>query len=160
VSFLARSGLKGKIAQNFVDGKLITLTVVAAKKNFLCYNFNMKNYKKTIGGFGENLAKNFLIRRGYKIIANNVKIGHCELDLVASCKKELIFVEVKTLSSEKIGPANEALKSRQIKNLKKAMSIYCWQQRHDPEKARFDFISIDLNRAAKTAKIKHYQNIL
>lgn len=120
----------------------------------------MGKYKKTIGRFGENLAKNFLIRHGYKIIAGNVKIGHCELDIVASCKKELIFVEVKTLSSEKIGPADEALKNRQIKNLKKAMSIYCWQQRHDPGRARLDFISIDLNRATKTAKLKHYQNIL
>lgn len=120
----------------------------------------MGKYKKTLGCFGENLAKNFLIRRGYKIIAGNVRIGHCELDIIASYKKELVFVEVKTLSSEKIGPADEALKSRQIKNLKRAMSIYCWQQHHNPEKARLDFISVDLNRAAKTAKLKHYQNIL
>lgn len=127
---------------------------------FLCYTFIMEKYKKTIGRFGENLAKNFLAKRGYKIIAGNIRIGRCELDIVASYKKELVFVEVKTLSSEKIGPADEALKSRQIKNLKKAMSIYCWRRRHDPEKARLDFISIDLNRPAKTAKLKHYQNIL
>lgn len=120
----------------------------------------MEKYKKTIGRFGENLAKHFLIKRGYKIIASNLKIGHYEFDLIAIYENELIFVEVKTLSSEKIGPADEALKSRQIKNLKKAMSIYCYQFHKTIETARLDFIAVDLNRITKTAKLKHYKNIV
>jgi putative endonuclease len=125
-----------------------------------CYNLKMEKYKKTIGHFGENLAKNFLIKRGYKIIDCNAKISYCELDIVTIYKNEIVFVEVKTLASDKMGPADEALKHRQIKILKRAISLYCWQHRLNREKSRLDFISIDLNRMAQTAKLKHYKNIL
>jgi putative endonuclease len=119
----------------------------------------MEKYKKTIGKYGEDLAKNFLIKRGYEIIESNKKISYWELDIVAKKGKEIIFVEVKTLSSKKMGPAEEALKSRQIKFLKKAISIYCWQKRINPNLIRLDFIAINLSREKKTANLKHYKNI-
>lgn len=120
----------------------------------------MEKYKKTIGRFGEDLAEKFLLKRGYKIIARNLKIGRNELDIIALINEEMVFVEVKTLASGRIGPANEALKGRQIKNLKRAMSVYAWECRHNQEKIRLDFISIDLNRRDKTAKLKHYKDII
>ncbi len=119
----------------------------------------MKRYKKIVGRFGENLAKNFLKKRGYRIIAENKKLGSPEIDLVAEKEKEIIFVEVKTRTSLELGPADEALKLSQIKTLKRAIGAYCSQNKINPEKIRLDFISIDINRAEKTAKIKHYKDI-
>jgi putative endonuclease len=119
----------------------------------------MEKYKKTIGRFGEDLAEKFLAKRGYKIISRNVKISYWELDIITEKDKKIIFVEVKTLSTDKLGVAEDVLKHRQMKFLKKAISIYCWQNKINPNLIRPDFIAINLNRQKKTAKIKHYKNI-
>jgi putative endonuclease len=119
----------------------------------------MKKYKKTIGAFGEELAKNFLLKRGYQMIESNIKIGYGEIDIVASLANRPVFVEVKTLSGPKMGPADEALGRRQIKILKKTIAHYCWSHRLDYSLSRLDFIAIDLDRAKKTATIKHYKDI-
>jgi putative endonuclease len=120
----------------------------------------MSGYKKIVGHYGEDLAKNFLERRGYKIIERNKKISHGELDIVARDGSEIVGVEVKTLASETFGPADLALTRRQIKILKKTLSFYCWQKRTNPDRARLDFVAININRREKTAKIKYYKNIL
>ena len=120
----------------------------------------MEKYKKTIGYFGEGLAKNFLTRKSYKIIASNIKLGYLEIDVVAQDKKEIVFIEVKTKTSTIFGSAEDALTSAQIKNLKRAILIYCGQNKINPNYVRLDFIAIDLNCKDKKAKIKHYKNII
>jgi putative endonuclease len=119
----------------------------------------MLTAKKTIGNFGERLACDFLIKRGYQIIDTNKKVGRREIDIVAVTGNLTIFIEVKTLSTAQLTPAEEALTRRQIEILKKAIQIYCWVNKINPFACRLDFICINMNRHAKTAKIKHYANI-
>jgi len=119
----------------------------------------MQKYKKAIGAFGERLAKEFLIRRGYEVLAANVRISKLELDIVARKDGRLIFVEVKTRLASNIGPAEDALKSSQIKDLKRAMSAYCRINKKSLESSRLDFIAIDLKPKSSSAKIKHFQDI-
>lgn len=119
----------------------------------------MDGYKKTIGRFGESLAKDFLSRRGYKIIGTNLRFGRLEIDLVARLKKQTIFIEVKTRQAASVGPAEDALKLSQIKDLKRAITAYCYHKNVNVNDSQLDFIAIDLNRARKTAKIKHFKNI-
>ena len=120
----------------------------------------MEKYKKKIGNFGEILAKNFLITRNYTIIDSNIKLGYLEIDLIAREKDQLVFVEVKTRTSLTLGPAEDALASSQIKNLKRAISIFCARNRINLNKVRLDFIAIDLNIKSKLAKIKHFKDII
>ena len=47
----------------------------------------MMNYRQKIGKYGEILAKNYLIKHGYKIIAMNVKIGYPETDIITKKDK-------------------------------------------------------------------------
>ena len=119
----------------------------------------MTLYKKTIGKFGEDLACDFLKKRGYRILERNVKISYQEIDIVSSLKNRLVFVEVKTRSSDNLGGAEDALFPKQIKNLKKAIAAYCHQRQKKLFSISLDFVAIDLNRINKTAKIKHYKNI-
>lgn len=119
----------------------------------------MNAYKKTIGRFGESLAKDFLSRRGYKMLGANLKFGKLEIDLVAESEKQTIFVEVKTRLAASAGPAEDALKLSQIKDLKRAISAYCRLNRVNPNCSRLDFIAIDLDAAGKKAKIKHFKDI-
>jgi len=118
----------------------------------------MLTEKKTIGNFGEQLARDFLIRHGYRIIDSNKKIGHREIDIIAKTGFFTVFVEVKTLANNRI-PAEEALTRHQIRILKKTISSYCYSYRLPTRNTRLDFISINIDRKTKVVKIRHYPNI-
>ena len=57
--------------------------------------------KKDVGNFGEKVCARFLRKSGYKIIGRNVRMGHLEIDIIASNKEYIVFVEVKTRNTEK-----------------------------------------------------------
>ncbi len=119
----------------------------------------MMPYKKIIGNFGENIACIFLKKRGYKIIERNIKLSYQEIDIVAKHDKKIIFIEVKTRTSKYLGAAEDSLYSSQIKNLKKAITNYCYKNYKNLSLIRLDFIAIDIDKKNKTIKIKHYKNI-
>ena len=119
----------------------------------------MLTRKKTIGNFGEQLAADFLVARGYSIVAKNQKIGRWEFDLIARQNDRTVFVEIKTLAFG-TSPAETALSRRQIEILLKAMQYYCWQNKVSPLATRLDLISVNINRIRRTARIRHYRNIV
>ena len=43
----------------------------------------------------------YLRKNGYKIMGRNVRMGHLEIDIIASDKTHIVFVEVKTRNTEK-----------------------------------------------------------
>ena len=57
--------------------------------------------KKDVGNFGEKVCARFLRKSGYKVIGRNVRMGHLEIDIIASNKEYIVFVEVKTRNTEK-----------------------------------------------------------
>jgi putative endonuclease len=116
-------------------------------------------YRQKVGKFGEILAKNYLIKHGYKIVDCNVKISYQEIDIVANFKEKIVFVEVKTMASSTFGLAEDNITSRKIQNLKKAIDMYINSKNLDPENIRLDLISIDIDRNKKIAKIKHYRDL-
>jgi putative endonuclease len=126
---------------------------------FAGYNIKVLTVKKTIGNFGEQLACDFLIRRGYQIIDRNKKIGRREIDIIAADYGVLVFVEVKTTARIINAAAEEALSRGQIETIKKAISLYCRAKRIDLNKTRLDFICIKINRFSQKAVLKHYRNI-
>ena len=49
-----------------------------------------------IGRWGEDVAANLLVQKGYKIEARNWKEGKLEVDIIAADSHNIVFVEVKT----------------------------------------------------------------
>ncbi|MDD5031558.1 MAG: YraN family protein [Patescibacteria group bacterium] len=121
---------------------------------------NGVNYRREVGKFGENLAKNYLLKKGYEIIGENVKISFQEIDIIARQEKMLVFIEVKTRLSSAFGGAEDAFDFRKSGYLEKALESYIYKNNLDENLIRLDFISIDLNREKKIAKIKHYKDII
>ncbi len=117
------------------------------------------SYRQKIGEFGEKLAKNYLLRKQYKILETNLRVGHKEVDILAKFNKKLIFVEVKTrLYGDSTG-ADEAVDENKINYLTSALSQYVYAHGYDPEAVRLDLIAITLNKVNNTANIKHYKDI-
>ena len=64
----------------------------------------MSNTKET-GNYGEIQASNYLVKKGYTIIARNYYGKHGEIDIIAVTPDNttLVFVEVKTRKSKLFG---------------------------------------------------------
>nr|MBP8067657.1 YraN family protein [Pedobacter sp.] len=56
-----------------------------------------------LGKRGEQLARQFLIQRGYEILDENWVFERAEIDLIAYINRIIVFVEVKTRSSTGFG---------------------------------------------------------
>ena len=94
-----------------------------------------------LGQIGEEEACRFLIRKGYTLLERNWRVGHLELDIIAECYGEIIFVEVKTRSNEDFAPAITAVDDEKIKNLRLAARHYLDLNRLD-QPIRFDIITV------------------
>ncbi len=78
--------------------------------------------RQNIGKIGEHYAQQYLIDRGYMIIAinqqfnqNKKKLG--EIDIIASLNNITYLFEVKTRKSNTFGPASEAITNNKLKTL-------------------------------------------
>lgn len=115
--------------------------------------------KKIIGNFGENIAKKYIIKKGYKIIAQNKNFSNYEIDIIAQIKNKIVFFEVKTSSNYSLSDPEDYIDNRKLKNLKKASYIYSREERKSLEKIFFDLLAIKIDSKKKIATVKHYKNI-
>jgi len=121
----------------------------------------MEKYRQAIGRLGETKAKKYLRRRGYQILETNYRTRAGELDLIAKEKDCLVFVEVKTRTSDEYGAPAEAVSYYKQQHMLKSAQYYL--SRHGGEcECRFDVIEVRLpNRGLlKIAKINHLKNVL
>jgi len=119
----------------------------------------MKMYKKSVGAFGEMIAEKHLIKKKYKIIDKNFYIRGGEIDIIAQKGEYLVFVEVKTRSSNKFGSAAEAVDFYKKTRMIKAAKVFL--QRYGNAYARFDVIEVYItsNSTKLVAdKISHIEN--
>jgi putative endonuclease len=94
-----------------------------------------------LGRYGEQLAKDFLIDAGYRILEQNWRYGRAELDLIATIDHKIIFVEVKTRRSADHGEPADFVNWKKEKQLEFASSAYIERRNHQGE-IRFDIIAI------------------
>lgn len=110
------------------------------------------------GRAGENIAAKYLEEKGYKIIDRNFRTSYKELDIVAIYKNTLVFIEVKTRSTELFGGAAESISANKLKSLVNASEFYKMTHPKLPDSLRIDAILIDLF-SKKVKSIKHIENV-
>ncbi len=118
----------------------------------------MKNSRNIqVGTKGEVIAKEYLEKIGYKILETNWHYSkNSEIDIIAIDKKTLVFVEVKTRTSENFGHPLEAITPRKLEKIHMATLAYIQAAKVKYENYRIDAISvIGLNQP----KIEHLKNI-
>ena len=77
-----------------------------------------------LGNKGEQLAVNYLINKGYKIVERNWRFQKAEIDIIATKDKILISVEVKTRSTNDFGSPQDFVTPKKIKLMVSAMNIF------------------------------------
>jgi|APTNR8051073442_1049403.scaffolds.fasta_scaffold00499_12 putative endonuclease len=96
------------------------------------------------GREGERIAREHLQAQGYAILEQNWRKGRAEIDIIAKEDDVLVFVEVKTRSSEDFGRPETFISPRQAELLAAGAAAYMEETGHDWE-LRFDVISIILD---------------
>lgn len=109
-----------------------------------------------IGKKGENLARTFLESKGYSILEINWRYRKAEIDLIVKDGETLVFIEVKTRSTDLFGQPTEAISPRKKRLLSDAASAYMEQTGHDWA-IRFDVISI-IYYNAKHYTMEHFED--
>jgi len=87
----------------------------------------MANATWEIGQNGEELAADYLMKHGYRILHHNWNLHRgCELDIVATKDNQLHFIEVKTRSrvSEVYGRPEQAITDVKLRNIVRAIYRY------------------------------------
>lgn len=102
-----------------------------------------------LGILGEEIATDFLLKKGYEILTRNYTYVKSEVDIIAKKDGLLVVVEVKTRNSSFMaGPEITVTKKKQ-KSIIKTANAYIDENALDIE-TRFDIISIILNSKEKT----------
>jgi putative endonuclease len=113
---------------------------------------------KTLGSYGESLARQYLQDLGYRILEKNFRNKLGEIDLIAQDGKTICFVEVKTRISLDQGQPYEAINLWKIRKLSQMATFYLKHKFHTVEiLSRFDVISIVQDKD-KEIKIQHIKN--
>jgi len=109
------------------------------------------------GELGERAAKKHLQRQGMKFLTANFRSPRGEIDLVFRDQDCLVFIEVKTRSSEDWGrPATAVDKERRYR-LSRAALDYLRLLRYPQVKTRFDIVEV-LLRDGEVNEVRHLPN--
>lgn len=123
-------------------------------------NSKIQNYKK--GKEGEEIAKKFLLEKGFEWIESNYlnKLG--EIDLIMSHEDWLVFVEVKLKIGDKFGTPEEMISNGKLNRIRRIAEGFLLLESPISKKFskyRIDAVCIVLNEDKTTKKINHYENL-
>lgn len=93
------------------------------------------------GKTGEDLAREELLKRGYKIMETNWRFGHLEVDIIAEHDNCLCIVEVKTRSANFLVEPEFAVTKTKQSLLIRAANAFVNYKDIDKE-VRFDIVSV------------------
>ncbi len=108
-----------------------------------------------LGKKGEELARIFLKKKGYKIKDCNWRFRKAELDIIAEYKKQIVIVEVKSRNIYAFERPQDAVTLSKQKRIVKAADAYIQERGIDLE-CRFDIVSVIFNQ--KEYEIEHIED--
>ena len=111
----------------------------------------MKSKKRSIGDFGEDIAKRYLEKKGYQILERNFLKPYGEIDIICIKDDILTIVEVKTRKNDQFKPGSLDVDYNKQERIKKTAQAYIM------EKDLGDFlISFDVCEVYLENKKIHY----
>jgi len=122
--------------------------------------------KKDIGFLGEEIAKRYLEKKGYKILTQNFQKRWGELDIVAKKEGKIIFFEVKTQRSKEpkeleIFSPEEKISFKKEKQLRKISQVYLIENNLSLNTPyQIDILAINFLLSSQKIKIYHYKNAI
>lgn len=109
-----------------------------------------------LGRWGEEIAASFLSDKGYFIVERDWHHGHRDIDIIAMDGDDIVFVEVKTRSSNAFMAPQQAVDMRKMRSI--AMSANSYVRRNGiTNPIRYDVVAI-VGTPETGARIEHLVN--
>lgn len=102
----------------------------------------MQTPPQALGVLGEELAFHSLRRRGYKVLLRNYECALGEIDLIAKHQGTLVFIEVKTRSSDAMGAPAEGVTADKRRQIVRVAKFYLKRYGIQDTVCRFDVVSV------------------
>lgn len=118
----------------------------------------VKGRLQAVGRRGEAAARTFLERRGVRILAENFACAAGEIDLVARERDTLVFIEVKTRTSDAFGPPHLAVHRRKQRQIVRAAQWFLAEHRAADVACRFDVLAVIFPPDAGSPRIEWVRN--
>jgi len=120
---------------------------------------------QSIGKKGEHFASKMLEMQGFVMLQNNFRSKFGEIDIIAIdppniAFRQLVFIEVKTRTSDRFGLPQESVTPKKIRKLLK--TAHCFLQSPDqklPFSFRIDTIALKLDQNSLVLEFAHIKNI-
>jgi len=112
----------------------------------------------SLGDRGEREAERFCLRLGMVVVARGYKDKFGEIDLIVVDGETIVFIEVKTRTSDVAGLPAEAVDETKQGHLTKTAIGYLKWNRLTECRARFDVIAITWPDERAKPEIVHYEN--
>ena len=112
----------------------------------------MTTSQQQVGNLGEDVAVDYLLGQGYRIITTNWRCQWGEIDIIAHDGRELVFIEVKTRRDADSNPFENITPAKMRKVIRTA---YVYADSQNIDIWRIDAISVLLG---KSPHIEHIQN--
>lgn len=126
----------------------------------------MSTSRQVTGKLGEDLAAEYLVKKGYTLLEKNFRTRSGEIDLVAmqnpgGVDQVLVFVEVKTRRSTSYGYPEESVTWQKQAHMQAAARLYLSKHAHWTGDWRFDVLAVQLSGSDRQkAEIEHFENVI
>lgn len=117
----------------------------------------MSGQNRKIGQWGESVAAGYLEKRGYNLIARNLRTPYGEIDILAEKDGQIIFVEVKTRTSSSLGPPEISITPRKQEHMLAAAEYYA--QENNLDHWQIDVIAVE-GQPGKQPVFTHFENAI
>ncbi len=116
-------------------------------------------HNQRIGRWGESIAVDFLLQRGFKLVAQNVRTAAGEIDVIVEKDGKVVFVEVKTRSNTQTVYPEEAVTDEKLEHMQDSAEIYLSEHPEYSEDWRIHVIAIIGHPGTAHPQIEWYEDI-
>ncbi len=123
--------------------------------------------RKEVGRLGEQIASEFLERKGFKMIERNYRKPWGEIDIIAEKGETVRFVEVKAVSRERLPDISremdyrpeELVDSRKLRKLARTAALYM-EVKKDKREYQLDVVGVIVDMRTRRARCRLFEQAL
>ena len=117
-------------------------------------------HSRDIGALGEKIAAEYLTGLGYRIRERNFRLREGEIDIIAEKDDFLVFIEVRTRTSNSYGTPEESVTTQKKERLIALAEAYIEDREDLPSSWRIDVVAIELGPKRKVARLEIIENAI
>jgi putative endonuclease len=115
-------------------------------------------HKKRLGDWREIEARRYLETKAYVFIERNFRVPEGEIDLVMQDGDIVVFIEVKTRTSDSFGTPEESVSGAKRKRLLRAAWAFLQEWERIDASWRIDVVAIEASPNWTIQRLDHYRS--